>query len=129
MSNLSVDYDINDFLYYKYAYDASTKKEMYSCSDDTINPTSTLGTTCDKFPDLKTPSGKSGQPGPCSEKFTKNICDNKRYADALLIQTTNHSGADELYQNTTSHYNFERISTINLGIGIILGCVFIAKYK
>jgi len=125
MSSVSVDYDKNDFLYYKYAYDKTTQKEMYSCSNDTVEPTSTLGKTCTDFPGLTT----SEQPGPCSAKFTKNLCDNKRYADALLIQTNNHSGADELYQNTTSHYNFERLLTINLGIGIILGCVFMAKYK
>lgn len=122
MSNLSVDYNKSDFLYYKYAYDINTKKEMYSCTNagDT-----TLSETCSRFPGLNT----SGQPGPCSAKFTKNLCDNKRYADALLAQTINHSGADELYQNTTSRYNYERLTTINLGIGIVLSCVFIAKYK
>jgi len=125
MSNLSVDYHKSDFLYYKYAYDVNTKKEMYSCINDTIDATSTLGKTCNDFPGLKAPE----QTGPCSAKFTKNLCDNKRYADKLLTQTINHSGADELYQNTMSRYNFERLTTINLGIGILLSCVFIAKYK
>jgi len=122
MSNLSVDYHKSDFLYYKYAYDVNTKKEMYSCTNASDT---TLSETCTRFPELKT----SGQTGPCSEIFTKNLCDNKRYADKLLTQTINHSGADELYQNTMSRYNFERLTTINLGIGILLSCVFIAKYK
>ena len=125
MSDVTIDYDRTDFLYYKYAYDANTKRELYSCTglNNTVTDGTTLGNTCNAFPDLKTKSS-----GPCSTTFTTNLCNNKRYADKLLAQTINHSGADELYKNTTSQYNIERLSFINLGIGIMASLAFIMKY-
>ena len=124
--DVSVDYNKTDFLYYKYAYDEKNKQELYSCrgTENKITDGTTLSRTCNTFPSLKTTSS-----GPCTPIFTKNLCDNKRYADKLLTQTVNHSGADELYKNTTSKYNIERLSCINLGIGIALSLAFIMKYK
>jgi hypothetical protein len=125
MSDVTVDYDRTDFLYYKYAYDANTKRELYSCTDQSnnIRAGTTLSNTCEMFPNLKTNSA-----GPCSTTFSKSLCNNKRYADKLLAKTINHSGADELYKNTTSQYNIERLSFINLGIGILASLAFIIKY-
>ncbi len=124
--DVSVDYNKTDFLYYKYAYDEKNKQELYSCigTENKITDGTTLSRTCNMFPVLKTTSS-----GPCNPTFTKNLCDNKRYADKLLTQTVNHSGADELYKNTTSKYNIERLSFVNLGIGIVVSLAFIIKYK
>ena len=126
MSDVTVDYDRTDFLYYKYAYDTNTKREMYSCTGPNANikDGTTLSNTCNLFPGLKTNSA-----GPCGTTFTTNLCNNKQYADKLLTKTINHSGADELYKNTTSQYNIERLSFINLGIGILASLAFIINYK
>ena len=126
MSDVTVDYNRTDFLYYKYAYDANTKRELYSCTGPNANikDGTILSNTCNLFPGLKTNSA-----GPCSVTFATNLCNNKRYADKLLTKTIDHSGADELYKNTTSQYNIERLSFINLGIGILASLAFIINYK
>ncbi len=122
MTDVNVDYTKTDFLYYKYAYD-SAGKEMYNCSSTgSYIKSGALKTTCGNM------KANTNQ-GPCSQKFTDNLCANKNYADRLLTQKVNHSGADELYQNTTAKYNIERLSFINLGIGIIVSGIFIAKYN
>ena len=125
MSNITIDYNKKDFLYYKYAHDTSTGREMYSCDKTGANriKTGLLRSTCDNFP------GLSNGSGPCSTAFTDALCNNKIYADNLLTQTINHSGADELYKNTISKYNAEQLNFINLGIGILVSCVVIITYK
>lgn len=122
MTDVNVDYKKNDFLYYKYAFD-SAGREMYSCSSTggTIQ-SGELNAACANMTNNTTP-------GPCSQKFTDNLCNNKMYADRLLSQKVNHSGADELYDNTVSKYNIERLSFVNLGIGIIMCGIFISKYN
>jgi hypothetical protein len=122
MTDVNVDYTKNDFLYYKYAFDSSGK-EMYNCSSRSSKIKSgALNATCNNMKNKTTP-------GPCSQKFTDNLCNNKRYADRLLSQKVAHSGSDELYQNTTAQYNIERLSFVNLGIGIIMSGIFISKYN
>jgi len=122
MTDVNVDYVKNDFLYYKYALDSSGK-EMYNCSStgSTIQ-SGALQVTCSNMKN-------NMAPGPCNQTFTDNLCTNKRYADRLLNQKVSHSGSDELYQNTTAQYNIERLSFVNLGIGIILSGIFIMKYN
>ena len=120
MTDVNVDYAKKDFLYYKYAYD-SAGKELYNCANNTIQ-SGALQRTCMNMK-------SNTAPGPCNQKFTNNLCTNKKYADRLLTQKVNHSGADELYQNTTTKYNIERLSFINLGIGIIISGIFIVKYN
>ena len=120
MTDVNVEYAKNDFLYYKYAYD-SARNELYNCTNNSIK-SGALKRTCSNMK-------ANAAPGPCSQKFTNNLCKNKKYADRLLNQNVNHSGADELYQNTTAQYNIERLSFVNLGIGIIIGGIFIAKYN
>jgi hypothetical protein len=120
MTDVNVDYVKKDFLYYKYALDSSGK-ELYNCANNTIQ-SGALKKTC-------TQMKRNAAPGPCNQKFTNNLCTNKNYADRLLSQKVAHSGSDELYQNTTAQYNIERLSFVNLGIGIIIGGIFIAKYN
>lgn len=123
MTDISVSYAKNDFLYYKYAFDASGN-EMYNCRNKEIKSGTLLHSVC-----ANTPSLQTGAPGPCHKTFTTNLCNNKRYADRLLNQKINHSGSDELYQNTTDQYNVERLNTVNLGIGIVMCGIFILRYK
>jgi hypothetical protein len=122
MTDVNVEYKKNDFLYYKYAFD-SAGREMYNCSstDGTIQ-SGALNAACANMKNNTTP-------GPCNPDFTKKLCRNKRYADRLLSQKVNHSGADELYDNTVSKYNIERLSFVNLGIGVIMCGIFISKYN
>ena len=119
LDKIKVNYDKNDFLYYKYAYNNGA--ELYSCTGDTgtIKPNTFLENVCDKYEELKDGNG------PCSDAFTNALCKNKNFADKMLKQTVNHSGADELYKNTTSKYNLERLNFFNLGIGVISTIVFI----
>ena len=122
MKIVKIDFISNDFLYYKYAFDSSGK-EMYNCSSTGNKIQSgALSTTCSNMKN-------NTAPGPCNQKFTDNLCINKRYADRLLNQKVSHSGSDELYQNTTAQYNIERLSFVNLGIGIIISGIFIMKFK
>ncbi len=123
MTDLSVSYAKNDFLYYKYAFDASGK-EMYNCENKTINSGTVLRSVCENNINLT-----SGAPGPCHPTFSTNLCENKKYADQLLQQKVNHSGSDELYQNTTDQYNVERLNTLNLGIGIVMCSIFLLKFR
>ena len=118
MSGINIDYNKTDFLYYKYGYDENGS-ELYNCNNNTI--TQSLTESCK----LSLPDSN----GPCSDEFITKLCVNKNHADKLLVQTMNHSGADELYKNTTSQFNVERMSFINLGIGIIASVAFIIKYK
>lgn len=120
LDKIKVNYDKKDFLYYKYAYQAN--RELYSCTPESskVRKGTVLRQTCDTF-NLTT--------GPCSSKFTKNLCTNKNLADKMLNQTVNHSGADELYKNTTSKYNLERLNFFNLGIGVIASLAFIYRNK
>ena len=122
MTDVNVDYKKNDFLYYKYAFNSSGK-EMYKCNS--TGGTITSGALIATSANMK----KNTTPGPCNRGFTDNLCRNKRYADRLLSQKVNHSGADELYNNTVSKYNIERLSFVNLGIGIIISGIFISKYN
>jgi hypothetical protein len=125
MTDLSVSYAKNDFLYYKYAFD-EFGKERYNCqNDDPIKSGTVLRLVCDANPELK----NSGAPGPCNPTFSENLCKNKTSADRLLQQKVNHSGSDELYQNTTDQYNVERLNTINLGIGIVMCSIFLLKFR
>jgi hypothetical protein len=119
LDKIKVNYDKKDFLYYKYAYDGET--ELYSCTGDSgsIKSGTFLERTCDEYPELKDGNG------PCSNDFTNKLCINKNRADEMLAQTANHSGADELYKNTTSKYHLERLNFFNLGIGVISTIVFI----
>lgn len=122
MTDVNVDYAKNDFLYYKYAFDSSGK-EMYDCgSTGSSIKSGALKTTCNNMK-------ANTAPGPCNQTFTNNLCTNKRYADRLLRQKVAHSGSDELYQDTISKYNIERLSFVNLGIGIIVSGIFISKYN
>ena len=124
MTDLSVSYAKNDFLYYKYAFDESGK-EMYNCqNNDPIKSGTVLYSVCSANPGLE-----SGAPGPCHQTFSENLCKNKTYADTLLQQKVNHSGSDELYQNTTDQYNVERLNTVNLGIGIVMCSIFLLKFR
>lgn len=120
LDKIKVNYDKKDFLYYKYAYD-NDGAELYSCTGDTgtIKPNTILDNTCKANTELKDGNG------PCSDDFTNKLCKNKNFADKMLKQTVNHSGADELYKNTTSKYNLERLNFFNLGIGVISTIVFI----
>jgi hypothetical protein len=115
MTDVNLDYTKNDFLYYKNAY--KNGKELYNCANDKIQ-SGTLKSACEN----KTS-------GACSQAFKTNLCNNKKYADQLLSQKINHSGSDELYRNTTAQYNVERLSFVNLGIGIIVSGIFIMKFK
>ena len=123
MTDISVSYAKNDFLYYKYAFDASGK-ELYNCENKTINSGTVLYSVCSANTGLTT-----GAPGPCHPTFSENLCKNKTSADRLLQQKVNHSGSDELYQNTTDQYNVERLNTINLGIGIVMCSIFLLKFR
>ena len=119
MSGINIDYNKTDFLYYKYGYDENGS-ELYNCNNNEITSLSLTASCNLSLPDSN---------GPCSKEFIEKICDNKQHADKLLAKTMNHSGADELYKNTTSQFNVERMSFINLGIGIIASVAFIIKYK
>lgn len=119
MSGINIDYNKTDFLYYKYGY-GNNGSELYNCNNNTITSQSLID-SCNLSP--------LDSNGPCSEEFITKLCVNKNHADKLLAQTMNHSGADELYKNTTSQFNVERMSFINLGIGIIASVAFIIKYK
>ena len=116
LDKIKVNYDKQDFLYYKYAYDIDKKTELYKCENNSIADETELQKVCDRF---------KLQDGPCSVKFAADICNNKKLADEMLQATVNHSGADELYKNTTSKYNLERLIFLNLGIGIIIKFVYI----
>jgi hypothetical protein len=120
LDKIKVNYDKKDFLYYKYEYEGS--KELYSCTPDLskIREGTVLSDTCKTF---------SLDTGPCSSEFTQNLCDNKNLADQMLKQTVNHSGADELYKNSTSKYNLERLNAFNLGMGVIATLIFIYRNK
>jgi len=122
LDKIKVNYDKKDFLYYKYAYQGN--KELYNCTTDPnsnkIREGTVLRQTCDTF---------NLTAGPCSRKFTQNLCTNKKLADQMLQKTANHAGADELYKNTTSKYNLERLNFFNLGVGVIATLVFIYRNK
>jgi len=120
LDKIKVNYDKQDFLYYKYAYDIDKKTELYKCENNSIADETELQKVCDRF---------KLQDGPCSVKFAADICNNKKLADEMLQATVNHSGADELYKNTTSKYNLERLIFLNLGIGVIISLAFIYKNK
>jgi hypothetical protein len=120
LDKIKVNYDKKDFLYYKYAYQGS--KELYSCTPNSskISEGTVLSETCKTF---------KLSAGPCSSQFTQNLCKNKTLADQMLKQTVNHSGADELYKNSTSKYNLERLNAFNLGMGVIASLIFIYRNK
>lgn len=120
LDKIKVNYDKKDFLYYKYAYDGN--KELYSCTPNSSNirEGTVLSQTCKTF---------KLSAGPCSSQFSNNLCKNKNLADQMLQKTANHAGADELYKNTTSKYNLERLNFFNLGVGVIATLVFIYRNK
>lgn len=116
MTEVNVEYSKNDFLYYKHGFD-SNGNQLYDCMNNIIIDEK-LNNDC---------SGSTDQSDICSTRFRTNVCNNKKYADILLSKKINHSGSDELYKNITSQYNMERLSCVNLGIGIIIGGICIAK--
>ena len=75
-----------------------------------------------------------GQRIPCpatssSGEIGTQLCYNKKLADQLLNRTALHSGSDEMYANTISKYNSERLTTLNLAIGIMVGIGAILKFR
>jgi hypothetical protein len=97
--DLVVEYNKNDFLYYA----------------KTITDTPT-DTECSK---------KSSY----DENLEDQLCYNKKLADDLLNRTALHSGSDEMYANTISKYNSERLTTFNLAVGILVGIGAIIKFR
>lgn len=97
--DLVVEYNKNDFLYYA----------------KTISDTPTE-TDC---------SAKSS----FGENLKDQLCKNKMLADQLLNRTALHSGSDEMYANTISKYNSERLTTFNLAIGILVGIGAIMNFR
>jgi hypothetical protein len=63
------------------------------------------------------------------ETLGKQLCYNKKLADDLLNRTALHSGSDEMYANTISKYNSERLTTFNLAVGILVGIGAIIKFR
>jgi hypothetical protein len=106
MNDINVKYSKNDFLYYKL-----NGPKNYDCDS---NPYKSLDANC-----------SINDTGKCSPTFIDNICKNKQYAENIIRKNISHSGSDELYNNTTSQYNIERLSFVNLGIGIIIGGMYI----
>jgi hypothetical protein len=103
--DLVVEYNKNDFLYYT----------TYIVGKDL-----TLLTPDDKNVDCNTtPESDLG----------KELCYNKKLADQLLDRTALHSGSDEMYANTISKYNSERLTTLNLAIGIMVGIGAIMNFR
>ena len=123
MSDVNLTYTKNDFLYYKHAYYPSGTTELgYTCSDTGNKTVGTLAAECQLMQN-------TNAPGPCNQQFADNICKNKKIAERLVGQSMAHSGSDELYNNTMEQYNIERLNFANLGIGVILGGIFLFKYN
>lgn len=75
-----------------------------------------------------------GQRIPCpatnsSGEIGTQLCYNKKLADDLLNRTALHSGSDEMYANTISKYNSERLTTFNLAVGILVGIGAIINFR
>ena len=111
--DLVVEYNKNDFLYYTTYIDSSDNLKQLTPDDKNVDcnttPESDLGT---QLSDLG-----------------KELCYNQKLADQLLDRTALHSGSDEMYANTISKYNSERLTTLNLAIGIMVGIGAILKFR
>jgi hypothetical protein len=101
--DLIVEYNQNDFLYYKFGVNNAS------------NPTG-LVLNGETKPNCDTTHNTLGS----------HLCENKRKADTLLANTTTHAGSDEMYENAISKYNNERLTTFNLTVGILaaIGAIF-----
>ncbi len=97
--DLVVEYNKNDFLYY--AKTIST------------TPTETVCSVKSSF----------------GENLEDQLCKNKKLADDLLNRTALHSGSDEMYANTISKYNSERLTMLNLAVGIMVGIGAILNFR
>jgi hypothetical protein len=97
--DLVVEYNKNDFLYY-------AKTITNTPTETTCNEKSLYG-----------------------ENIDDQLCINKKLADDLLNRTALHSGSDEMYANTISKYNSERLTTFNLAMGIMVGIIAIIKFR
>lgn len=102
--DLVVEYNKNDFLYYTTSTNNTTLThggERVSCDNDYS----------------------------AGDTIVKQLCKNRDLADQLLNRTALHSGSDEMYANTISKYNSERLTTLNLAIGIMVGIGAILKFQ
>ena len=63
----------------------------------------------------------------CETGFINAMCKNKSLYDKLSGSKTVYNGEDEHYANVMSKYKTEVLTAFNLGIGILLGTVFLYK--
>ncbi len=61
----------------------------------------------------------------CNPSFIQSMCTNKDLSDKLFATTGTYNGEDERYANTMSMYNTEVLNAFNLGIGVMLGALFL----
>ena len=113
--DLVVEYNKNDFLYYTTAYDTNGTLIQ---SDSNI-----------PCPVVKTYFDSYGNNKDKAIVLAEELCYNQKLADQLLDRTALHSGSDEMYANTISKYNSERLTTLNLAIGIMVGIGAILKFR
>ena len=66
---------------------------------------------------------------PATKEIEIQLCKNKKLADDLLNRTALHSGSDEMYANTISKYNSERLTMLNLAVGIMVGIGAILNFR
>ena len=110
--DLVVEYNKNDFLYYTTTIDNESGSLIKS--DSNIPCPVVNKTYNDKQAVIE---------------LANELCNNKKLADDLLNRTALHSGSDEMYANTISKYNSERLTTFNLAVGILVGIGAIIKFR
>ena len=111
--DLVVEYNKNDFLYYTTTIDNYNESGSLIKSDSN-NPCPVLDTDYAKQDVID---------------LARELCRNKDLADQLLNRTELHSGSDEMYANTISKHNSERLTTFNLAMGIMVGIIAILKFR
>ena len=74
---------------------------------------------------LKIPKDKSISSGKIYKCYQQELCLNKKLVDQLYNIRNNHFTSEEKYNNIDAKYFYEKIKSVNLVIGIILGIVFI----